>query len=861
MKKSLVDKLNQHTIELGLPHYNSFQEAYSLAEDLYRQMPVEKILELSDDEINNLFLIPNKCLKNPITDANLYSALSVLNMALFSVSESYKKHGIERQEYLDDNLASIMPRQVSVLDLVNMGSNSDLEEFCRGFPLYFLESIEDKMYLLKDYNPRKTTPHIDKFMKKQIKEIPTYANLGLRASKIINGFGLPLEAGSMQGVLNEFTDKKVLWESLQRDDLYYHFGNLLKLHAHMSGLILHDGFNYDFRGLFGHEITETMHLANAIQMSTTMLSNVESSDHKQVIVPFKGETYFFQKLPTIDDSADDSAYALGHFAEEILNLRKHIFFSDSFFNGLSSRLTALGIPSEKSKKLSDYLVFNFVERNIPTKRSSRMHKKDAYKEVLSKEREENYPQALSRLVTLLTGKNPAQVSYHFFSEEEGFKHASGISTISNITKLNYKLKEKIEVIEERDSKLTSEQEIEIAKQKFKQEDVYIGPNNGACFTLDIDPISNIFNPVVSEIDVRDAQKHILDYDEIAYKIANLQVDVHEMIHASQIGSRLIWRNFASGVGKFYLDQAIKQYKKGLLDTECPTNFMGRMLSPKKRKTWREEFTEGLDFYALLGLSIDPLAKKMRKYGGILGMLKDNVCPVDEEGRINVTELRELLFPFMEDSMATRLYLETKQSLENGDLSHLEKTEEKLQTYSTDLGGILETMTESFSLIGCRDIIEKGFKGLNRKEKDYYKQSLEDKLTTRGIQAKKFIDIAENLPKNRWNQELSKLGLKYMRVFDQEENIQVHSMLNKLGFNPLNPADAYKDMEQLERLTTSLGIPLNKVLTKINSANALIGLRYSSRIPIILKYIEKHGTKQAFKKLLDLESWNDIEKDL
>ena len=56
-----------------------------------------------------------------------------------------------------------------------------------------------------------------------------------------------------------------------------------------------------------------------------------------------------------------------------------------------------------------------------------------------------------------------------------------------------------------------------------------------------------------------------------------------------------------------------------------------------------------------------------------------------------------------------------------------------------------------------------------------------------------------------------------------------------------------------------GIEIKQVLTPYNSAKAMIGLRYSTQIPLFLKVVDMYGARQAFQLLNKAETIDEVKK--
>ena len=102
----------------------------------------------------------------------------------------------------------------------------------------------------------------------------------------------------------------------------------------------------------------------------------------------------------------------------------------------------------------------------------------------------------------------------------------------------------------------------------------------------------------------------------------------------------------------------------------------------------------------------------------------------------------------------------------------------------------------------------------------------------------------------------------MRVIDGIDDSLSRVNLMELGADPLDPYGAYDDMRDLSaRIFAHGDMQFVDTLMPINSAKAILGLRYSAHVPMFLDVIDKYGSKEAFDMLSKAESFDDIAKML
>ena len=103
-------------------------------------------------------------------------------------------------------------------------------------------------------------------------------------------------------------------------------------------------------------------------------------------------------------------------------------------------------------------------------------------------------------------------------------------------------------------------------------------------------------------------------------------------------------------------------------------------------------------------------------------------------------------------------------------------------------------------------------------------------------------------------------MKYVYILDGDDSSSADNLV-KLGYDPINPKEAYHDIGLLRKKAAEAKMDFRDVLEPMNAAKAMLGARYATNIPLFLKVIDKYGPKKAFDKLLNAESIDEIKNML
>lgn len=206
---------------------------------------------------------------------------------------------------------------------------------------------------------------------------------------------------------------------------------------------------------------------------------------------------------------------------------------------------------------------------------------------------------------------------------------------------------------------------------------------------------------------------------------------------------------------------------------------------------------------------------------------------------------------VEDSKTADYVHEVRNLLTWGKIENIEKKGLEIKEKSLEMLSIIEHMAESYSLVCLKDYLSHfPDKRYSQSTLDGQYDRIEQMVLSRGVFSQQFNEFSDN-PKM-----LEQYGMRYIKhISDQGE--EVNRNLVMLGYDPLNPDVAYQDMDELRARAKEGEFTMDDVLMPMNHAKAMIGLRYSTEIPLFMDVIEKHG-KSSFDKLLNCECISDVQ---
>ncbi len=850
--------LTRKTEDLLLPSYSAFKKADTLLEELIDLTPVEDWEQI---KIDQLFMVPGLYQDTSEVDSYLFSTSIALSLMVIATKELYRKSDLEFCEelFLDNSeLESRLPTY-KFLEIRGMGRDADLEDLCMAAAERIVEALETLFYGLENYNPDRASTRIEKKVRSIVGIIGVYAEYGLRIAEIIDGYGQSVLAGSLAVIMKKLMDGRRLYRYLQYETHQaYCVNDLFKWHAQSKGLAFNDNV-FAFAGMIGEEITVVANLAVIIKDYETIGSDLFLSDKKNLFVPLR-------KSYCVEDKRDKismktrKAWATNRvelLGESIMEEEDHILnmmVVKSPCDGLSQKLHAFGIPYQTAKQVGDYLSFNLLDRSLSTAKIKPFDRISLYKELYG--RGDNFAVALSEFIGRLVGKNPVDIVYKHFSGQEDASVANGVGTIVYVYALNGNKSKKIE---EYWSRFDEKRELKRAHDWYgsRGNDIYIYTNVGICLLLEEKADGYCANPERSIIETKECGHDISCIDKLAGKLFELFVDCHEMIHACQIDSRLIYRGYAASWGHFYSKWVRKAMKKGWLNIQSSNQYLNVLLA--KGMTLKQTIVHYLDLITIQSCGAGRLADNLRQLGIFNGMLRHGV-DIDYRGNFDTKKLSSKTR--LKDSAVTADLSALKKAIMEEDTVALRRLEKEFEKKEEEFHAIMETMADTFALAAMKEFIDKlpdrRYRRQERKNK--YFSALYAGACRKGMIAKRFLDIwAADISHREKIKALAKIGLIFQQTISREKHHDpVRRRLILLGYNPLDPLSAYEDMAQLRKTAASKGVRLRDVMYPYNLSVASIGSTYSVHIPLFMKVIERFGVKIAFKKLLESESIAQIE---
>jgi len=860
-------ELSELTKKLGFPEFGAVEKADSLVTKLMEKSGWDYI-DPTDEEMDGMLLIPGYKykgegigkLENPV-DNYLFSATSILSAVLKLSKDLYRRNKIRFREHdfvEDKDLLLAIPDNFPFKLKTTDPSTIELGDMCLGAAERFVEAIETQFYLLENYDTRKTNPKQERYIRRKIGKIAQYAELGIEMADVLDGFGQRAEAGSLRNVMEKLKDRKSLFNSFQNNDDYPFYSELIKLHAQLNRLTLTEDA-FEFYDSTGEEISLAMDIARVYNqvfhgVADTVIAKKDRSMKDRLVVSNMG------KLQMIESGSKELtsgwktnwAACIANCVGNDKRLELALKTGRAPYDGLDLKLHALGIPYGISRKISNYLKFNIGGRTIPAVLEDIGKGKSLYKTLFS--RHEDSVQALREIVRKVTGKTPNKVSYRFYNNEENTRTATSINPIAYVVRF---CDGAFNILAERVYKLPTEQALEdiLAQYGKYNGDVYVRKNVGVCEVMDIDSTGSVINPSHSFIEVRDSAADLEKTDKLGSILQNIYVRAHETVHAAQVGSRLTWRTEAAFIMKFVCDNAIKLARSGKLEYESlyDSSHRNKMSGGKSR---RQMLIDVLDTFITQSLGKGMIAQNVRKKGIYQGLWEKGISPVKEgTNQLNIEEIKKIPL----ERSTIRYYLaRTRSALTRKDIGALEILYKELEDYSEELTAIIETMAEAYGLRTTKDIIKNlPDSRYGAEKKNRYYKSLVSNEVHRGILAQKFVDIwGSSGSYQERTRRLEEAGMRYRYVLNGNSSMPVRNLLN-LGYNPLNPKEAYDDVAELYNRADKAGIPRKDVQEPMNAAKAMLGVRYATHIPLFMKVIDKYGAHKAFRKLLDAESMAEI----
>jgi len=738
------------------------------------------------------------------------------------------------------------------------------EELIKNATTSMLKAIETKLSEIPNYDPKYKSKELDKSIRTTLKKVSEYAQIGTRLGKILTGMEMERKGLLVQSGMEQLTKTKDLMKKIKNEHIDKIIKPLVDMHAEIYGLPF-NGNSYAFLGGSGEKIDWTVSLAKMILDYKDIITEAQVAGRKKFLSARTGGELHIQRdaeimnktvkeqglAPTISDLLARD----GDFERDTNQIK-------SPFEGLEDRLHALGLGYELSKKMSQYLSEQILCRGTTTTKNPK--EQNIYKTLAKKINTEDgncmdeYAKAMKTLLENISGKKIPDFAFSYFSKEEA-PIANAISGWVLVTKKGKDGKSKI--IHEDQRNISLEELLETAKKQFtkKEYEILVTENTGVCFTFDFLMGYTVTSNFKGLIEAQNNFEEVSKADKLAGLLYKTEVLAHETTHASQINSKLMWRNLAMNAATHIAKLALKWYKEGKLDCEVSEG-----INCFKKQTYRQELVDYLEEISAQALGLGEEAEKYRQKG-IYDAIIEKGAKLRRDGNFNQEYFSKIR---LENSKAADFTKRIKKALKNKSLKGLRELKRQADDYSEEISSMVETMAETFGITATKDFIKNYPQDLPEKEKQRYSKDLVDSIIGLGLRAEKFAKISSKYKEynEKMEKELNKEGMTYRRILTKYgDSKPVTQKLMKLGYSPLNPERSYEDMQELERRvkkynkTHKKNISMEEVYLPLNNGKAQLDIRYRKNIPIYMKVVEKYGPEKAHELMLNAESLKEIER--
>ena len=891
---SLEEKIDK----LGYTNFNTFLKLNQLTADLLSH---SRILE--DDITKDL-------------DQYMYLAAANIGIVLFSINGRYARNNITIKH--DDvfkvkDLKIAFPKEV--MQSFEIGLDSlGIEKHILNGASEMIEGIETALSFIPDYDPKYKSKMLNDTIKEGLGEVKKYASLCQRFGEILIDLGKEKEGDIIKSGMERLTKSDELFKKIKNKKFPQILKSVVAINAQIYNLP-YDGDPYVFQGKTGDQIKWAMSLANDITDLRDYITNAKLAGRKKFIGTTRdGFQYLEKDAERLNDLVAKKGLA-NAIVEKIIESESIEPFIDSTnapFDDLACQLESLGIPYELATRVTDKLSIKVLNRGVTNLQKA--EEKECY-QILAKNKSEiididKYAESVKMLVERNTGKKIPDVVLSYFPKEVMYL-SNSISRWVVITETTKK--GKIKEVKDYSSNQSWEHLSKTVPKIFSKPkyDILISENTGVCtlfeFVLGYSAKSD-FTPL---IEVQDNFFDEQTYDELASLFSRTEVMAHEMVHASQIDSKLAWRDMAVWIAHNAVESALEYHKEGKFDYESIFNKSSFKKKLKQKKTWASELIRMINDDVGQAIGLGEFAEKCRKKG-IDDTLAGLGKTLMKDGEFNP---KYLLNVGWEDSETADLINEVKEALQEKNIKKLRRLKKRTKKQCEEMTIIMETMAETFGFISTKNFIENYPENLSDRKKKYYIKSLEAQIVERGIKGSivsKIIKDYKDRPQKMEN-ELNKKGFTYKRVLSKhaDEKI-VRDRLRMLKYNPLNPFEAYQDLKELKnkikkrnevvekkliKRLTKLGYDISNfeddfdnveeleeriaeynkkakekiyledmlcikwkfkdLLCPVNNSKSLLDIRYSKDVPMFLKVVEKYGPYKAHELMLNAESLKEI----
>lgn len=850
-KLTLKEKIEK----LEYTSYDTFIKINELTFDLL----TKSVLLTGDGEVRKL-------------DIPMYSAATNLGLLILSINGRYKRNGINIKGdriFTPEIIKGVFPEEL--LKIFKFGLDSrGVEKRLLTATSDLIKGIETELNNLPVYKREYASKELEDSIKEGLENVKEYAGLCSGIGEILIGTEIEKTGDIIKAGMERLTHTDNLLKKIKDEKFYKIMEPVISIHSELYKLPF-DGDVWPFMERTGEQIDWAMYLAKEITELRDRITDSQVAGRKKFLSIDKNGLLQIEPDSELINGNVKKYGLADTIAAMIIGMEGTsdiMYKTNAPFLELESQLKALGVPYELAKKITDHLSYNLLSRDLT---GHKKIKEEERYEILAKEEKEflieenfdKYAEAIKIQVEKIIGKKIPDISLCYFEKEDA-QYANSISSWVNVTKTNKYGKTK-KIYEANPSKSIDDLMLSIEKEFPKPEyEIFVFDNTGVCFVFDQTLGYTVKVNFRSVIEAQNNFERISEADNLAGLFYKTEVMAHETTHASQIDSRLLWRNMAVHVAYYIAKLALKENKKGRLDYETPYDKSSFKRIVKNKRTWRKELIDELDEIAGQALGIGKFAENCRQKG-VYDALIERGATIRKDGTFNSKYFSKLE---LEDSKPAKLIKQIREAIEKDDMKKLSRLKRKAENYNEELSTIVETMAETFGIIVTEDFIKNYPGELSEEKKQHYIDSLKARIIGQGINGETVTNIMKEYreDKEKMEEELNKKGFTYKRVLSKyHDQLPVEEVLINLDYNPLNPLEAYENMDELEKRikkynkTLEGRWKLKDLLYPINTGRVVIDNRYRKNIPMFLKIVDEYGAKEAHGIMLNAQSLKELER--
>jgi len=811
-------------------------------------------------------------LDTPMINASaVLSTMLVLTKDLYDRNpDLFMKYGAQYRydDFLADDDLAQRCFSPSMMSDMGLGRFAEHEQLARTFAQQFLVAIEDEFYFLNHFDPWKSNGDYWNFITDRTKNIARYAKLGEEAAPVFAGYHLQNESGAFEKLMIDLQKTDFLEELVGKEQTRMMFERVLNMHAYLNNLSFNND-SYPYNDLVGYEINAFMQIMKIIHRQKNVGEKSALTGKKKPVVMVDNmyvysETEKDLTLKNLKELCHELASDIAPddvYNSLMLNRVK------AFHRDLDERMFTVGMGFDYSKEFATTL-YSLTLGCENTSNISKFRGNDLlmFQEII--EDGPDYPSAMSYLMEKISGKRTAPTSYRNFNLKEGFESANYITPVTYITRIH---NGKIRIVDERVSKLDEKLEAEHATTQFSgpHHDIYVRTNKGVCLILETNGLEFPFNPRMGFLESR--EDRVTRDDILAQKPQEWHLDAHEFFHNKQQGDQLIWKDLLAYVTYAIAEIAYRSTWDETFYDEFAYQVNARHVL-RKGETLKDLCIRYLDAFTVQAVGKGKFAEKLRSEGLYDGCHEEGIG-LDADGWIDGKKLRNTIecdkCTSYDLSQKLRTALVNNKKIDMDTLLELHDIKEKSLDYAHEIQSILETSAEAFSAEGVGDIITN--LDIPEDKKTQCFESLYDGMTRRGELAIQYMEIVnattdpnedgDYVITDEAKELLKQKGMKYQKVITGLEEDELKQKLIDFDYDQQDPYDALSDFEKFSQEMRKIGDNPDDYLIPMNSAKAVIGIRYSTKIPDITKLIEKMTSQEAHQFIANVDSWKDIDKKL